>query len=145
MGRLNERTISWNITHWGGPELWTTTNRAQSNNKTLSGLSMKPLLDLGISIPSAMEQIGHKMPPKPWTKWRQKGRDCKIMWPTIQFYKNQVISHCSCWPTTHPDRNSTWRSGWVTLCSRKIGTSPPIVKYFQEKILWAQFLASSHT
>ena len=35
---------------------------------------MKSLPDLGMSIPSAVEQIGHEMPPKPWLKLRLKGK-----------------------------------------------------------------------
>ena len=40
----------------------------------------------------------------------------------FQFYKDQVMSHCSCWPTVHPERNS----GWSILCFRYM--NPWIVK-----------------
>ena len=35
---------------------------------------MKSLIDLGMSIPSALGQVGHEMPLKPWSKLRPKGR-----------------------------------------------------------------------
>ena len=43
--------------------LWATVNRAESSNSTMSGLLMKSLPDLRMSIPSAVGQIGHEMPP----------------------------------------------------------------------------------
>ena len=41
--------------------------------------------------------------------------------PTFQLHKNQVVNHCSCWPTVHPDRSLRWRSGWGILWSGKTG------------------------
>ena len=52
---------------------------------------MKSLPDVGMSIPSTVGQISHEMPPKFWLD--KKGKGCGIMLPTIQFYKNQAISH----------------------------------------------------
>ena len=44
----------------------------------------------------------------------------------------------------HPEWNSGWRSIWGTLCPGKTcRTGPQILRYFQEKILWTQFLALS--
>lgn len=34
---------------------------------------------------------------------------------TIWFYKNQLTSHCSCWPSIHPERSSGWQLG-MTHC-----------------------------
>ena len=52
---------------------------------------MKSLSDVGMSIPSTVGQISHEMPPKFWLD--KKGRGFGITLPTIQFYKNQAISH----------------------------------------------------
>ena len=46
-----------------GPETFAT-YKAWSSEKTLSGLSMKSLLDLGMSLPSIMGHNYHEMPPK---------------------------------------------------------------------------------
>ena len=49
------------------------------------------------------------------------------------------MSCFSCWPSTPPERNLGWRSGmrhsvyWEKLAEQ-------VLRYFQEKILWAQFL-----
>ena len=43
--------------------------------------------------------------------------------PTFQLCKSQVINHCSCWPTVHPDRSLRWRSGWGILWSGKTDTT----------------------
>lgn len=50
-------------------------------------------------------------------KWRKT----KNVLPIICFYKVQVISHCLCWPTVHPEKNSGWKTGWGTLYFRKTG------------------------
>ena len=45
-------------------------------------------------------------------------------------------------PTLHPpERSSGWEQVWGALCSGKTGrTGLQTVRYFQESILWAQFL-----
>ena len=45
-----------------GPETFATC-KAWSNSGTLSGLSMKSSLNLGMSIPNTMRHSGHKIPP----------------------------------------------------------------------------------
>ena len=51
------------------------------------------------------------------------------------------MSHCSCQPSTPPERSSGWRSRVRhTLLWETDSTGLQIVRYFQEKILWAQFL-----
>ena len=58
---------------------------------------MKSSLDLGMSIPSVVRQIGHEMPPKLWSKLRPKGKDYKVKNVAHHpVYKSQVLSHCSC-------------------------------------------------
>ena len=48
---------------------------------------------------------------------------------------------CSCWPSTPPVGSPGWRSGKTQLALWKTGrTGLQIVRYFQELILWAQFL-----
>ena len=59
----------------------------------------------------------------------------------ICLYMDWFMSHSNYWPSTPPERSSGWRSGvrhselwenwWTDLY---------IVRYFQEKILWTQFL-----
>ena len=64
----------------------------------------------------------------------------------MQFNRSQVSSHCNQWPTINPESNSGWRSGWSTSCSMKTGrTGPQIIRYFQEKKILIQFLASFQT
>ena len=50
-------------------------------------------------------------------KWR--------MLLTIQFYKNQVIRHCSHWPKVHSEKNSELRAEWGILYSRKTDRTDP--------------------
>ena len=54
--------------------LWATINRPESSNSTVSGISMKSSPDLGMSIPNAVGQIGHEVPPKSLSKLRHKRR-----------------------------------------------------------------------
>ena len=57
----------------------------------------------------------------------------------------QEWSHCSCCPAAYPERGSGWKSGVRHCALRKTGrTGIHLVRYFQEKVLQAQFLASSH-
>lgn len=48
--------------------------------------------------------------------------------------QHPVISHCSCWPPVHPERDSGYRSPWGPLCSEK--TDRLALRYFQVKMLW---------
>ena len=67
-----------------------------------------------------------------YTNWRLALAIC--------LYMDWIMSHCSCWPSTPPERSSGWRSGVSMLCPGKTGrTGLQMVRYFQE-ILWAQFL-----
>ena len=68
MGRRKKEEkglFSW--TKWLVRQVWSrdfATHKACSRNSTLSGLSMDPSLDLGMSLPSATGQNGQEMPPK---------------------------------------------------------------------------------
>ena len=82
MRRINERESfpgPQKTSKTGGLEILATVNKAQSSNSTVSGLSMKSLLDLTMNTPSSVGQNGHEMPPKnghemspkPWSRlWR---------------------------------------------------------------------------
>ena len=64
-------------------------------------------------------------------KTKSEGIIKQRMMHTIQFYKNQVISHCSRWPTA---RNPEWKSDRGTLRSRKIDrTGLQIVRNFRRQ------------
>ena len=59
----------------------------------------------------------------------------------ICLYRDWIRSHCSCWPSTSPEKCSGWRSGVRHSLLWETGrTGFQIVRYFQEKILLAQFL-----
>ena len=56
---------------------------------------------------------------------------CKTMWPTIQSYKDQVISCCNPWLTVHLESNSRWKTCKGTLFCK----TGPLVKYILGRIL----------
>ena len=66
-------------------------------------------------------------------KWR--------MSPTIQFYKNQVPRHWSHWKEFVKGIQGKYQD--ETALGERDGTDPQVVRGFQKKILWTQFLASS--
>ena len=51
-----------------------TVNRTWSYNSTLSGLSTKSWPDLQMSISSAVEQVGHKLPSNLWLQLKLEGK-----------------------------------------------------------------------
>ena len=59
----------------------------------------------------------------------------------IYLCKDQITSHYSCWPSTPPERSSGWSSGMRhSVLWKKNWQNGSSDRYFQEKILWAQFL-----
>ena len=63
---------------------------------------------------------------KGWKKTPEEGSGVKQRkLPATYFYKDQVIGHCSHWPTGHSERNSGQRTGWSILYFRKIGKTGP--------------------
>ena len=62
--------------------------------------------------------------------------------PAIYLYKDSILCCCSCWPSTPAERSSGWRK--EALCAGGEGETGrsglQIVKYFQEPILYTQFL-----
>ena len=95
-----------------------------------------------MSISSGVGQVGHEMLPKSSSKIRSKwgGVVKQKMLPSMQFYKNQVISHCSHWPKIHLKRISGLRSGWSILCSGKTGRTSPRTDIFRRKFDESSFL-----
>lgn len=45
--------------------------------------------------------------------------------PRVLPCNDEVTSHCHCWPATHPELLSGWRSEWDTPCPGKTGKSAP--------------------
>ena len=62
--------------------------------------------------------------------------------PAIYLYKDSILCCCSCWPSTPTERSSGWRN--EALCAGGEGETGrsglQIVRYFQEPILYTQFL-----
>ena len=66
------------------------------------------------------------------------------MLPTIQFYNNWVICHYSHWPTYNTQRRNFRAKIRMRhfVLSEDWQNCPQIVRYFQEEIVWIQFLIS---
>ena len=84
-----------------GPETFAT-YKAWSSDNTLSGLSMKSLLDLGMSLPSTAGHSDHEMPPKHGQIWLWAGpADWKLALASC-LYKDWIMTTTRCWPSTPP-------------------------------------------
>lgn len=98
---------------------------------------MKPLPDLGISLPSTVRQIGQELPPKPWSNFAQWGpyKQCPL---PFQFYEGQITSHYSYWPTSMPWKEFRMKHSVFWIYGRQ-------VKHIaKEEFQWPRSLASSH-
>ena len=59
---------------------------------------------------------------------------------SICLYKDYITSYCHCWSSTLSETSSGGDQEWGILCSGTKWQHRPSDRYFQGKILWAQFL-----
>ena len=108
--------------HWGCFHVLTIINSASTN----IGVHVSFRI---IVLPRYMPRSGIAVPT---TDWHLPSTSTKM----------KIMSCWSCWPSTPPEKSSGWRAEMRHSVLRgKAGrTALQIVRYFQEMILWAQFL-----